>query len=210
MEACDLAAEFGTNGAGRAGDHYDLAVQCGTDGGSIERNGNAAEEVLDVDVADMGGQAVAFDDFPEAGYGLVGNAGFVAMLQDVRHLRAGGGGHGDEDGFNGLRRHDRGQICAAAKDFHAADEATGLRRVVVDEAYGLVGECGIALDLAEQGDTGVTGAINERTFAGTQIRHSGKFDRYHHCQADSCGHSKAKEEIQYIDRPRETLGNDPH
>jgi len=55
----------------------------------------------------------------------------MAMIEDVRHLRAGGGGHGDEDGFNGLRRHDRGQICAAAKDFHAADEATGLRRVVV-------------------------------------------------------------------------------
>ncbi len=109
----------------------------------------AAEEIFDGDVADLGGESVAFDDFGEAGDGLVGNAGFVAMIEDYRHLRAGGGGQGDENRFDGLRRDDRGQRGAVAKNLRTVNEPAGLRRVVVDEAGDLVSQRGILLDLAE-------------------------------------------------------------
>ena len=58
----------------------------------------------------------------EAGDGLVGDAGFVAMLEDAGHFRAGGGRHGDEDGFDGLGRDDGGQSRAVAEDLHPVNE----------------------------------------------------------------------------------------
>ena len=71
------------------------------------------------------------------------------MLEDVRHFRASGGRHGDEDGFNVLGRDDVGQNGAVAEDPHPVNEVTDLRRGVVDEANDFVRQGGILLDLAE-------------------------------------------------------------
>ena len=58
MEACDLAAEFGADGAGGAGDEDDFACERAADLVFFEAYGVAAEEVFDGDVADLGGEAV--------------------------------------------------------------------------------------------------------------------------------------------------------
>ena len=71
------------------------------------------------------------------------------MLEDVRHLRAGGGRQRNENHFDGLRLDDGGQRGAVAEDFHAVNEAAGLCRIVVDEADDLVRQRGILVDLAE-------------------------------------------------------------
>ena len=116
VEAGDLAAEFGADGAGGAGDQDDFAFERAADLVLFEADGVAAEEVFDGDVADLGGEAVAFDDFGEAGNGFVGNAGLVATLEDRGHLRAGGGRQGDENRLDGLSRDDGGQRSAGAED----------------------------------------------------------------------------------------------
>ena len=59
-----------------------LPCECAADLVFFEAHGVAAEEVFDGDVADLGGEAVAFDDLGETGNGFVGNAGLVATLED--------------------------------------------------------------------------------------------------------------------------------
>ena len=54
VEAGDLAAQFGTDGAGGAGDQDDFAFERAADLVLFEADGVAAEEVFDGDVADLG------------------------------------------------------------------------------------------------------------------------------------------------------------
>jgi len=56
------------------------------------RRTGCGREVFDGDIADLGGESVAFDNFRETGDRLIGYAGFVALLEDIRHLRAVGEG----------------------------------------------------------------------------------------------------------------------
>ena len=88
------------------------------------------------------------------------------------HLRAGGGRQGDENHLDGLGRDDGGQSRAGAEDLHAMNEAAGLGRIVVDEADDLVRQGWILVDLAEQGDSGVAGAIDQCPF----LRDAGSAD----------------------------------
>ena len=83
----------------------------------LEAGGGAAEDVFDGYVADLGGESVAFDDFGETGNGFARDSGVVAMLEDDGHLRAGGGRQCDENGFDAVRRDDRGQRGAGAQNF---------------------------------------------------------------------------------------------
>src|ERR1022692_1180802 len=128
------------------------------------------------------------------------------MLEDIRHFRAVGGRHGDQDRFNVLGRDDGGQNSAVAEDPHPVNEVTDLRSVVVDEANDFVRQGGILLDLAEQGHSSVTGSVDERTFPGAHIRQVREFKRQPHCHADPSRHPQTEQEIQKVDGAREPLG----
>ena len=172
----------------------------------FQAHGVAAEEIFDGYVADLRGQSVAFDDFGEAGNGFVGNAGLVATVQDGCHLRAGGGRQRDENHLDGLRRDDGGQIRAGAEDLHTMNEAAGLGRIVVDEAYDFVRQRRILVDLAEQTDSGVTGAVDQSPFLPHAVRQRPEeFDCQPHAQADARSHHETQQEIQEIDRARKPL-----
>ena len=149
---------------------------------------------------------VAFDDFGEAGNGFVGNAGLVATVEDGCHLRAGSRGQRDENHLDGLRRDDGGQRGAGAEDLHTMNEAAGLGRIVVDEAYDFVRQRWILVDLAEQSDSGVAGSIDESPLLRAPFGKPGEFERQSHGQAGSRRHPETEQEIQEIDGARKSLG----
>jgi len=185
VEACDLPAEFGADGAGRAGDEYDLARERAKDLVFFQPHGVASEQILDGYFTDLGGEAVPFDDFGQAGDGLVGNAGILAIPEDFGHLRASGGGQGDENRFDIVRCDDSRQRGAGAENSDAVDEVAGFRGIVIDEADDLVAQRGILVDLAEQGDSGVTSSIDQGALFGLQIGQAGEFEYQSDGQADT-------------------------
>src|ERR1022692_2249938 len=63
VEACNLSAEFGADGAGRTGDQYDLAFEPAADLFLFQLHGIAAQEIFAGDVADLGGKGRTFNDF---------------------------------------------------------------------------------------------------------------------------------------------------
>src|ERR1022692_2391154 len=170
VEACNLPAEFGADGPGRAGDQYDFASEHAADLVLFQLHGVAAEQILNRHLADLSREAVPFDDFGETGDGLIENTGILTMFEDGGHLPARGGGQGDENHFDCLRCNDRGQRGPVAEHFHPMNEVAGLRRIVVDEANYLVAQRGIPVDLPEQSDSCVTGSVDKSAFPDAQIR----------------------------------------
>jgi len=67
VEPCDLPAEFGADGPGRAVTRTTLALERAADLAFFQVYGVAPQQVFDGDIANLRGQPVAFDDFRETG-----------------------------------------------------------------------------------------------------------------------------------------------
>src|SRR5205823_4726763 len=63
IEACDLSAELGADGAGCPGDQDDLILNFSPDQVRIESRGGAAEQIFHSYVSNLSGKPASMDNF---------------------------------------------------------------------------------------------------------------------------------------------------
>src|SRR5579859_6103369 len=96
-ETRHLAADFRADRTRGAGHQDGSAPQLGGDAVGFESNGNTAQKVFDRHIANGAGQVDrVVNQFGKPGDGLVGNLRGGAVFDNSLDLRAGGGGHGDQ------------------------------------------------------------------------------------------------------------------
>src|ERR1039457_933724 len=205
VEACDLAAEFGADGPGSAGDEDNFALERAADLVLFQVYGVAAEEVFDGDGADLRGEAAGLDDFTKARNGPISHTGLLAALEDCGHLGARGGRHRDENHLDLVGPGDERQIFAGSEDPGALDRVAALVEAVFHKPDHVIGERGILPDVAHQRHARVARAIYEDTLRLAGNYGLGGLVGDPHGQASARGHYGTQQEIQQIERTRETL-----
>jgi hypothetical protein len=123
----ELAAQFATDAAAGAGDHDALAADEGGDVGAVELDGLSPEEVLDLDVADVGDVDLAIGDGGVVGDHAQGALGVLALELGHDLADAGGGGVGrqEEDLGDDQLAGPAAGLGDAAEDAHAAQGLSG-------------------------------------------------------------------------------------
>jgi len=166
-----LPAQFRPDGPPGACHEDDLAGQEVSDVLGIEFDGFAAEEVVDVDLAEAADVEMAFDEVGHAGHDAERQPLALADLDDASEFVAGGPRQGDDDFLGVLSPSDLGQVVHAAEHRHAVNPHAALPRVVVDEPDDVVLLDGQAVEFAQDALARVAGADDEHA------RQPGRADR---------------------------------
>ena len=156
LEAGDLAAEFGADGAAAAGDEDGLAFQHLAQAAGVEADGVAAQQVVHVHVADLGDLDLAAHQFLHVGDDQQLDVGAFAQLEDA----PAGGVVGGADGQHGVLAvavaGDLFKLFPVAQDAHAAHLAADLVGVVVQHADDV--PVRVAVELVDEGEGGIARA----------------------------------------------------
>ncbi len=151
LVAQDLSAHFRAYGAAGARDQDDLVVQVLADALGVEFDLLAAEEVFDVDVANLRNLDAALDDRLHGGNGLELDVEALQLLDEPAELALGGAGFGEEDLVDAVLFTELSDPVEAAEDGHAVNLGAVARRIVVEEADDAVALDLHAEDFAQQG-----------------------------------------------------------
>ena len=154
LEAGHLARELGADRAARAGHHDALAGQELAELGLVEVDRLAAEQVLDLDVADPGHLDLALQDLVEAGDDPDADLDLPAETDQPQDLLAGDLGDRDDDLRDAELLDEAGQVFRRAEDAEAVDDGALLLGIVVDEALDVEIHVPAALDLARREHAG--------------------------------------------------------
>ncbi len=136
IEGGDLAAEFGADGTAGAGDEDDFVFEVTGDFVQVDVYFFSAEQVFDLDGADLTDGDFAVDQFVDAGEGFNFDRQFAADAGKAANLGTGRGWNGDDDFINFVLFHDVRDVVAGAEYFDTVEGAALLGRIVVDEADG--------------------------------------------------------------------------
>ena len=207
LKARDLAAKFGADRSRGSGYEHDLVPERDANRVLFQMDRRAAEKVLDRHVADLASQAPPLDHLAQAGHGFGVDSRAAAQFEDARHLRAGGGGDGDQDVVDGVAGGDGGEVGAAAEDGNEPDAHADLGGVVVDEAADVIGQARVGADLPQQHVAGLAGSVDDHALAlGLVLGAQGEVADDAGEDADADGGVGAEEEVQDVDGAGEAVG----
>lgn len=161
LEPRDLAAQLAADASTGAGDEHGAAGELTGDRGLVEGDRSAAQEVLEVDVADVSGGGVLPEQLAHGGQHhrreaclagpvvqLAHGLGVGLADRDNHPLRVGGG-------------RDPAQVSAAPADPHALDGGAVRRAVVVQESDRAVCRGRVLPQRADQRAAAAAGAIHQ-------------------------------------------------
>src|SRR5262249_25793107 len=149
-----LPADLRADAPARSGDHDDPAGQQGAHSGAVQLDRLAAEQVVDVHVAQLQGALAGardtVDEVVDVGDDLHADASAFAVVHEAAQALAGqaAGHHQDVGGATGPGG--AGRLVEAAQDAGAAEPGAVQRRVVVEEAGNAAVEPGVEVDLVDQ------------------------------------------------------------
>ena len=166
LHAQQLAAELGSDRAARAGHQYRATAHVGADGGGVELNGLAPEDVLHLHGAQLGDEVVvAVDEVVHVRQRLDGHSGRAAGRDHLGAFAAAGRRHGDVHLVGLARLEDLGQVVRRPDHLDALEAVAQLVGVVVDERDRRVARQPVAEHLAQDQVAGVTGADDQHLLA---------------------------------------------
>ncbi len=166
LHAHELAAELGADRAAGAGDEHGAAAHVGADGGGVERDGLAAEDVLDLHRAQLGDEVVvAVEQVVDVRQRLDRHAGLAAHGDDGGALAAAGRGQRDVHLVGLARLEDLGQVVGRAEHLDALEAVAQLVAVVVDQPDRRVAGEAVREHLAQDQVAGVAGADDQHLLA---------------------------------------------
>ncbi len=158
----DLPAELGADRAAGAGDEDRAAGEVAGDVLDVDVDLVPAEQVGDVDVADVGDLHLAVHDLRQRRQHLDAHARGVGVLDDAAH-RAGGGTRDRDDDGAGTGLGDRlDHLVAGTEHGDARDHQALLVPGVVEQPDGEVGAVEVAQHVRDELGPGVAGAVDER------------------------------------------------
>lgn len=169
----ELAAELAADGAAAACDEDAPAAHQLLDGGDVGADGIAAQEVFDIDVAQLVNADRAVEQLVDAGDDLGPDAGGFTDVDDLADLLAGRGRHGDDHHADVVAAGHVGDGLAVAEDGDAVDEDVALAGIVVDIAGDVEAKLGVILQLAHDHRAGIAGAHDGDALARPVVRRPG-------------------------------------
>ncbi len=134
VQAGNLTAQLGTDGAAAAGDHHALAGQSFTNGLPVQRNRLPAQEVIDRHPLEHADPRRAVAEILQGRQGAELDFALLADFHDALHLLVVGRGHRDDHQFDLEFGTDGGQAVDAAKHRNAVHVGTPQALVIVQEA----------------------------------------------------------------------------
>jgi hypothetical protein len=162
LHARDLAAELGADRTAGARDEHGLPGEVRGDGGQVDLDRLAAEDVLDLHGADLGREAeVAGDQLVQARQRLHWHALGARHLDDPTTKLARRGGDRDQHLVGPVVAQDVRQVVGRAEHAHAEQAHSALARVIVDEPDRRRGDDLRALELLHDQPAGIAGADDQ-------------------------------------------------
>lgn len=165
-----LTAELAADAAAAARDEHGLAGDVGRDLIEVDLHRLAAEQVLDVHLADLLDAHLAVGELADAGQCAQGAGRVVAVVEDLQLLLPGSRRDGEDDLVNVVLFRHRGDAAAAADDLHAAQIAADLVRRIVNDAHDLVFRARAGLKLAQHDGAGLTAADEHGALAALTVQ----------------------------------------
>ena len=156
LEAGDLAAEFGADGAAAAGDQHGLALDHVAQATGVEADGVAAQQVVHVHIADLRDLDLPAHQLLHVGDDEQLDVGAFAHLE---HAAAGGvvgGAHGQHGVLAVAVAGDLFELLPVAQDAHAAQLSADLVGVVVQHADDV--PVRVAVEVVDEREGGVARA----------------------------------------------------
>ena len=133
-EARDLAAELGADRAAGAGDQHRAAVEKAMQSRVVERDGVAAEQVVELDRAQRRHAHPARDDVGKRGHGHHRDARLAAELDGALALAVARFRHGDDRLRHRVALRDLADAIDPAFDLHPRERRALLAGIVVQHA----------------------------------------------------------------------------
>lgn len=134
LVACDLTAELGADGSATASDEDGLPLDHAEDFFVVDLDRFTAEEVEDVDVAELADADFAVDELVDARDGFQLTATLLTDVEDLRALCSGRGRDRIDDFRDLVLLYGTENVVSGADDRDAVEDAALLVQVVVDQA----------------------------------------------------------------------------
>ena len=171
LGARELAAELGADRAAGAGDEHGLVLDVRGDRFDVDLDRLAAEQVLDLDRADLLGEVeIAGDQLVQPRQRLHRHVLLAGHLGDPRALLAGGRGDGDQQLVGPPVAEQVRQLVARAEHPNPVQAQVLLARVVVDQPDRRVAEVGRAQHLLQHQLGGIARADDDHLLAARHDR----------------------------------------
>ncbi len=168
LEARDLTRELRADGPAGPGDHHALSGQELAELRLVEEDGLAAQQILDLDVADARHLHLALENLVEARDDPHRDLDLAAQANDAKNLLAGNLGDRDDHLGDSELLDEARQVLARAQDPDPVDHRALLLWVVVDETLHVEVHVSASRDLAGREDPGTPGPDEERRHALAQ------------------------------------------
>ena len=153
-----LPAELAADAAAAARDEDGLAGDVSGDLVKVDLHGLAAEQVLNVHLADLLDAHLAVGELADAGQRAQGAGRIVTAVEDLELLLPGRRGNGKDDLVDAVLFRHGGDDVPPADDLYAAQVAAVFLRRVVDDAHDLVLRARAGLKLTQCYGAGLTAA----------------------------------------------------